>query len=96
MIKLFYFVGLIDPSDSLFIYTSGKSSSDYINTDFVPLFVDEVDQQLLTNATAECGGESMASQACIFDFLATGNKVLAQQSGQNDAQGNAQRASLCK
>ncbi|KAK3103621.1 hypothetical protein FSP39_020595 [Pinctada imbricata] len=85
---------LIEPSDSLFTYPPGKSAGDYVDTAFEPLFVDEVDPQTLANATAQCGGASVASQACIFDFLATNDTALAQESGQTDTQGNAQIASL--
>ena len=89
------YTGMVMPSESIFNYSNGKSASDYSDSSFEPLFIDEVDPAKLANATAECGGAS-ASQACIFDYIATGNKALAQQSGQTDAHSNQTNAALGK
>ena len=89
------FTGNISSSESIFNYTPGRSASDYIHADFEPIFVDEMDPGLVANATAECGGAS-ASQACIFDFLATGDQELAAQSGSTEAQGDSDQTLICK
>ena len=84
---------MVTPNESIFYYEPGKSASDYALPEFEPFFLDEVDSETLANATIECGGAS-ASQACIFDFLATGDISLAEQSGQIDAQSNETNAML--
>ncbi|XP_076437418.1 uncharacterized protein LOC143276674 [Babylonia areolata] len=62
-------------STSLFYYTEGRSTMDYTNNSFVPIFLSEVNETVKANAYAECGGEQ--NIGCVFDFIATGNKALA-------------------
>lgn len=68
---------------SLFHYEKGLSYLHYSHPDFEPIFLDEVDRESLENAKAKCGYNS--SQACIFDFLATGDIALAESSGTEEA-----------
>lgn len=44
--------------------------------------MDEVDRNKLDDAKTKCG--SNPSQACIFDYLATGDIALAQSSGKEE------------
>ena len=85
---------MITASSSIFNYSTGKSATDYVHPNFEPIFIDELDPGLVANATAQCGGAS-ASQACIFDLLATGDQELADESGQSDTQGQADRSVVC-
>lgn len=51
-------------------------ASDFRHDDFVPIFADEASAAKRANATAICGGPTKL--ACIYDYLATDNKQLAQ------------------
>ncbi|XP_062615400.1 fibrillin-1-like [Saccostrea cucullata] len=74
----------VNESTSIFHYGSGLSHTDYSHPDFVPFFVDEYPEDQRSAAREACGGE-LASQACIFDYLATGDKALALSSGNTDS-----------
>ncbi|XP_052712052.1 uncharacterized protein LOC128186279 isoform X2 [Crassostrea angulata] len=69
--------------DSLFYYEKGLSYQNYSHLEFQPLFLDEVDRIKLDDAKTKCG--SNISQACIFDYLATGDIALAESSGLEEA-----------
>lgn len=45
--------------------------------------MDEIDQNKLEDAKTKCGPNP--SQACIFDYLATGDIALAESSGTEEA-----------
>ena len=61
----------------------GLSYLNYSHLDFEPIFLDEVDKETLENAKTKCGPHP--SQACIFDYLATGDLALAASSGTEEA-----------
>uniref|UniRef100_A0A8W8N7V2 Fibrillin-1 n=1 Tax=Magallana gigas TaxID=29159 RepID=A0A8W8N7V2_MAGGI len=69
--------------DSLFYYEKGLSYQNFSHPEFQPIFLDEVDKDKLDIAKEQCG--SNPSQACIFDYLATGDIALAQSSGKEEA-----------
>eukprot|EP00105_Crassostrea_gigas_P042845 XP_019926993.1 PREDICTED: uncharacterized protein LOC105338278 [Crassostrea gigas] len=73
----------VNEETSIFHYVSGLSHRDHSHPDFVPFFVDEYPEEQRNASRAACGGDS-ASQACIFDYLATGDKQLALSSGNTD------------
>ena len=82
-IILFTFIlGLVN-SKSLFHYDKGFSYLNFSHLDFEPIFLDEVDKETLENAKTKCGPHP--SQACIFDYLATGDLALAASSGTEEA-----------
>ncbi|KAK7492745.1 hypothetical protein BaRGS_00016050, partial [Batillaria attramentaria] len=60
---------------SLFRYQAGYNTDSYTNDSFVPIFLSEVNQTLITQAETTCG--SSADVGCIFDFIATGDTDLA-------------------
>ncbi|XP_062609554.1 uncharacterized protein LOC134271353 [Saccostrea cucullata] len=66
-------------NDSLFTYGRGLTYKNFSHPEFEPLFVDEADEEKLNEAKKSCGPNP--SQACIFDFLATGDIALAESSG---------------
>ncbi|XP_048727710.2 uncharacterized protein LOC125645867 [Ostrea edulis] len=73
----------VNETTSIFHYGSGLSHRDYSHPEFVPFFVDEYPEDQRNASREACGGDS-ASQACIFDYLATGDKALALSSGNTD------------
>lgn len=75
-------LGLVN-EESLFYYEKGLSYQNFSHPEFQPIFLDEVDNDKLDIAKEQCG--SNPSQACIFDFLATGDIALAQSSGKEEA-----------
>ncbi|XP_061188930.1 uncharacterized protein LOC133197100 [Saccostrea echinata] len=85
--------GSINSSTSLFHYDTGLSHSNYSHPDFVPFFIDEVEEEKVNEAKQVCGGNN-APKACIFDFLATGDTSLAKSSGADADSSAADSASL--
>ncbi|KAK3088019.1 hypothetical protein FSP39_013547 [Pinctada imbricata] len=76
--------GSVNSSTSLFKYPIGKSHSDFAHPSFVPFYVDEFPEEDQQEAKTTCGGNT-ASQACIFDYLATRDSALASESGATDS-----------
>ncbi|XP_053372966.1 uncharacterized protein LOC123561091 [Mercenaria mercenaria] len=62
-------------NESNFRYDNGKSHADFNFPDFVPKFLDEANQTIVDEAKSVCGE---GNNQCIFDFVFTGNKELAQ------------------
>uniref|UniRef100_A0A8W8NDF3 Fibrillin-1 n=1 Tax=Magallana gigas TaxID=29159 RepID=A0A8W8NDF3_MAGGI len=81
----------VNESTSLFHYDIGYSHRDFSHPDFVPFFIDEFSEEKRNASIDACGGAS-ASQACIFDFLATGDKALAESSGSEQATSESENA----
>ncbi|XP_062579994.1 protein eyes shut homolog, partial [Saccostrea cucullata] len=65
--------------ESIFHYDKGLTNKDFSHPEFEPLFLDETNEEALENAKKKCGVNP--SQACIFDYLATGDIALAGSSG---------------
>ncbi|XP_062605771.1 uncharacterized protein LOC134267581 isoform X2 [Saccostrea cucullata] len=68
---------------SVFYYDEGLSHKNFSHPEFEPLFMDEVNEERLNSAREMCGSNS--SQACIFDFLATGDISIAMSSADEEA-----------
>lgn len=81
------FTGSIDSDTSHFHYDTGLSHANFTHPEFVPFYIDEQPQDKVNRSREVCGGAS-ASQACIFDYLATGDESLAKSSG-DDAETSA-------
>uniref|UniRef100_A0A8W8N521 Fibrillin-1 n=1 Tax=Magallana gigas TaxID=29159 RepID=A0A8W8N521_MAGGI len=77
----------INSNTSYFHYDTGLSHANYTHPEFVPFYIDEQPQDKVNRSREVCGGAS-ASQACIFDYLATGDESLAKSSG-DDAETSA-------
>lgn len=86
-----FLAGSVNESTSLFHYDIGYSHRDFSHPDFVPFFIDEFSEEKRNASIDACGGAS-ASQACIFDFLATGDKALAESSGSEQATSESENA----
>ncbi|KAI8767258.1 mucin protein, partial [Biomphalaria glabrata] len=61
-------------TNSVFMYGPGENTSLYQHPDFEPFYKDETNPAQLAEAEAQCGE---SNDACIFDYLATGDKVFA-------------------
>lgn len=72
-------IGSVPENTSIFQYDTGLSHSDFHHPEFLPLFIDEFSEEKRNRSKVACGGSE--NQACIFDFLATGDKSLAMSSG---------------
>ncbi|CAE1328534.1 unnamed protein product [Acanthosepion pharaonis] len=62
-------------NQSLFTYPAGQTKDNYIDKSFRPLFLDKTTAKY-KEAVKVCDGEK--NIACIYDFIATENKALAQ------------------
>ena len=75
---MFCIVGKIQPSESLFVYESGKSAADYSGDGFTPSFgIIFPDSDSQTKAEALCTFDGKLDKTCMYDFLYTGNAELA-------------------
>ena len=81
----------MNESTSLFHYNIGYPHQEFSHPDFVPFFIDEFSEEKRNASIDACGGAS-ASQACIFDFLATGDRALATSSGSEQATSDSENA----
>uniref|UniRef100_A0A8W8MTE0 Uncharacterized protein n=2 Tax=Magallana gigas TaxID=29159 RepID=A0A8W8MTE0_MAGGI len=77
---------------SLFQYDDGLTFRDFYHPEFVPMFLDEVDESRLNDAKAKCGLNPSAS--CISDYLATGDIEVALSSGKSEETSNKNIAEL--
>lgn len=68
--------------ESLFQYDDGLTFMDFYHPEFVPMFLDEVDESRINDAKAKCGPRPSAS--CVSDYLATGDIALALSSGKSE------------
>lgn len=81
MIYGFYiFQGTINSSISVFKYHEGKSSDEYQDKEFVPIFIEDFDKNEVEKAKNVCGGKT-SSAACVYDFLLTKDESIGKDSG---------------
>ncbi|CAL1540486.1 unnamed protein product, partial [Lymnaea stagnalis] len=69
----------VDKTSSVFLYNRGESYRDFNHPEFVPMFKDEADPAIVQEAEQLCGKEN---DACIFDYLATLEKSIAENTKQ--------------
>ncbi|XP_059169376.1 mucin-like protein [Physella acuta] len=81
----------VTPNNSVFVYKSGKTASDYQHPTFVPVFLDSVNATLLQAATRLCGE---GNTACIYDFFITNDAAFALNTGKTLKQSLAKRLLL--
>uniref|UniRef100_A0A2C9L091 VWFD domain-containing protein n=1 Tax=Biomphalaria glabrata TaxID=6526 RepID=A0A2C9L091_BIOGL len=65
----------VHANNSIFEYAQGEGSHDYRHADFVPIFLDEVDNTTKEAAYRYCGADDIA---CVFDYVATGDVTFAE------------------
>lgn len=69
--------GRTDVATSRFHYRTGFSHADYQFPGFIPLFTEDYNDTQLADAAQVCG--SRDNFACIYDYLATLNEAIANQ-----------------
>ncbi|XP_055997755.1 uncharacterized protein LOC125645868 isoform X2 [Ostrea edulis] len=69
-------------NSSIFHYGTGLTFTNFSHPGFEPVFLDEVEEDILNGAKEKCGPNP--SQSCIFDFLATGDIALASSSAKEE------------
>ena len=81
-------------AESIFKYDNGKSHIDYSFPTFVPKFLDEANETIVSEATSICGD---GNNQCIFDYVFTGNTELALETTatENQASENSADAGMC-
>ena len=67
---------MITSDTSVMKYSTRESVSDYSFPEFKPMFLDQADPAVKKEAIKVCGG--VKNIACVFDYIATGNKELAE------------------
>ncbi|XP_053376387.1 uncharacterized protein LOC123533517 isoform X2 [Mercenaria mercenaria] len=82
----------INPDNSAFIYDEGKSHSNYHNNSYVPRFLDEADPVKRAEAEKSCNGSHNIE--CVFDFVFTEKKEIADQTNIIRAQSDSTRSEL--
>ena len=85
-------LGSISANTSIFHYDTGLSHDNYTHPDFLPFFIDEFSEEKQNQSKRVCG----ESQACIFDFLATGDRTLAVASGNEQSTSESNTITLGK
>ncbi|GFO00271.1 fibrillin-1 [Plakobranchus ocellatus] len=65
----------VTDATTVFTYVNGLGTANFSDPNFIPLFLDEVSDELLALARDVCSGNQ---SECIFDFVATNNTQLAQ------------------
>lgn len=76
LIYAFNFSGAVPPSENLFSDTllGTRRDTTQKTLNYVPVFVDKMDNRDIRNGTNELCGNVMQ---CVFDYQVTGNKELA-------------------
>ncbi|CAL1540482.1 unnamed protein product, partial [Lymnaea stagnalis] len=69
----------VDETNSVFLYKRGEGYKDFHHPEFVPMFKDQTDPTEVQKAELVCGKEN---DACIFDYLATLEKIIAENTKQ--------------
>ena len=72
-------------STTVFTYDNGKTTLSYQNHTFDPIYLDEVDATVKTEAEQKCGGQDFA---CVFDFIATKDEEFAKYSASVNREAN--------
>ena len=80
------FSGQITQDQSLFYYEDGQDVSTFSDPNHIPVFLDEIDNDTLSEAIDICGGDENIE--CLFDFSQTGNEALAQSTASTNNQNN--------
>ncbi|XP_070175148.1 fibrillin-2-like, partial [Littorina saxatilis] len=82
----------ITADNSVMRYETRESTADFAHPEFVPIFLDEQPDDVKQEAETLCGGADKL--ACIYDFVATGNKAFAINTLRTDVTAAAERKEL--
>jgi len=72
---LFLPIGITSADESIFKYDDGLSHADFSHQQFVPIYLDEIDPAQRQEARSLCGDNTQ----CVYDFVVTGNRDVANQ-----------------
>ncbi|WAR05736.1 FBN1-like protein [Mya arenaria] len=67
-------------AESIFKYDEGITHNDFSHPEFTPQFLEEANQTMVQEANTTCNGNIQ----CIFDFVFTGDRQLALQTGSTE------------
>ncbi|KAJ8307328.1 hypothetical protein KUTeg_015412 [Tegillarca granosa] len=76
----YFDLGAINNTESVFKYFNGKSPDDYRDRDFIPIFIEDFEQEDVVKATTVCGNKT-SSATCIYDYLLTKDEGIGKDSG---------------
>ena len=79
-------LGQVSEEESLFFYEDGQNVSTMSDPYHRPIFLDEIDNETLSEAAGICGG--VENVECLFDFSQTRNEELAQATASTDNKNN--------
>ncbi|KAJ8307332.1 hypothetical protein KUTeg_015416 [Tegillarca granosa] len=71
---------VINETESVFKYPHGKSPDAYRDRDFIPIFIEDFEQDDVVKAKTVCGNKT-SSAACIYDYLLTKDESIGRDSG---------------
>ena len=86
MLFIIYITGQVTQEESLFYYNEGENVSTFSVPNHEPQFLDELDNETLSEAIDVCGGDENIE--CLFDFSQTRNEALAQSTASTNNQNN--------
>ncbi|CAL1529163.1 unnamed protein product [Lymnaea stagnalis] len=64
----------VNSLNSVFLYEPGKSTADYQHPEYLPAFKENFNITKFTEATSFCG---IGKDACIYDYITTGDQNMA-------------------
>ena len=77
----------------MFTYEAGKTTLNHQDNSFVPIYLDEVNATVRSNAEATCGSTDFT---CVFDFIATQDSDFAMYSASVYTEAQTIQTSQCK
>ena len=78
--------GQITQEESLFHYEDGENVTTFSDPNHSPDFLDEIDNETLSEGIEICGGDENIE--CLFDFIQTRNEALAQSTANTNNENN--------
>lgn len=79
----------VTTSNSVFSYDDNKTTLNYQNYTFTPIFLDDVNASVLLDAQNQCSGD----YACVFDLIATEDESFAKYSLASNKEANTVQSS---
>ena len=76
MCRVLFIAGRIERGDSIFKYIEGKTFETFDKKNFVPLFLQEVLDQMSPEQLQKVEDKCKGNNECIFDYAVTGKDVF--------------------
>ena len=80
------FSGQVTQEQSLFYYEDGQDVTTFSVPNHKPDFLDEIDNETLSEGIVICGGDENIE--CLFDFFQTKNEALARSTARTNNENN--------